>query len=149
MGGEFGYEGYQDSDFGAGMVVYAAPDQARVSENSRRLTPIPSPEFNDNPRIDVPYTELADNIRDLDFDPGRTRRGYIAWFLNPAQWTLGSDYFVNGKVQTGKQSATAWDNGMRPDQAQRANIQNPSVTSYGDLVTMTTDMLGIEPYSGG
>ncbi len=127
---------------------YMAPEESRVSDDVRRATAVPSPEFNDNPRIDTGYREYAEEIKDLDFDPGRTRRGYIAWFLNPNQWSLGSDTFVSGKVATGKQSVTTWRGGMHPSTPQRANIPVMNVSSYGDLLTASTDGVGIDPYAG-
>lgn len=133
------------------MPIYAPPDEARVSADVRSVTPVPSPEFNDNPMITLGlmhYNEQAEPIRDLDFDPGRTRRGYIAYFLNPNQWSLGSDMFVSGKVATGKQNATTMRGGMRPDTPQRANIPTVPVSSYGDLLTASTDGVGIDPYAG-
>lgn len=139
--------GYEDGDPST-LYVYHLHDGARVSEDSLRLTPVPSPESNENPRVDTHYTELADEYRDLDFDPGRTRRGYIAYFLNPAQWSLGSDYFTAGKVMTGKQNATNFQGGMRADSPQRANIQPVPVSSYGDLLTASTDGVGVDPYAG-
>lgn len=130
-----------------GMPRYMAPDEARTGEDVRRPAPVPSPEFNDNPFIHVGYTEIADPIRDLDFDPNRTRRGYIAWFLNPVQhWQ--SDRFMSGKVETGKTSATTWTGGMAADTPQRANIPTPRATSYGDLLTASTDGVGVNPYTG-
>lgn len=133
------------------LPLYMAPETARVSDDVSRFTPVPSPEFNDNPAISVAethYNEQAENIRDLDFDPGRTRRGYIAYFLNPCQWGLGSDYFVSGKVATGKRTVTTMSGGMMPDTAQRANIPTVPVSSYGDLLTASTDGAGIDPYAG-
>lgn len=129
------------------MPRYMAPDESRVSDDVERFTPVPTPEFNDNPRVVENYTEISDPIRDLDFDPNRTRRGYIAWFLNPFQhWQ--SDRFASGKVMTGKQTATTFDGGMIPDTAQRANIPTTRTSSYGDLLTASTDGVGVDPYSG-
>lgn len=130
------------------MPRYMAPDESRVSDDVRRATPVPSPMSNENPHIETGYREYAEEIKDLDFDPGRTRRGYIVWFLNPNQWTLGADNFVSGKVATGKRSATTMAGGMRPDTPQRANIPVMNVSSYGDLLTASTDGIGIDPYAG-
>lgn len=132
------------------MPKYMAPPEARVSDDVRSFTPIPTPIYNENPHTPIDltgYSELSDPIRDLDFDPGRTRRGYIVTSFNPYQWQMGSDLFVSGKVETGKQSATAYIGGMAPA-GQRANIPTVQVSSYGDLLTASTDGVGVDPYSG-
>lgn len=131
------------------LPLYMTPEHSRVSSDVRPITPVPSPEFNENPRVtyaETNYNEQAEPIRDLDFDPDRTRRGYIAYFLNPAQFWQ-SDRFASGKVVTGKQSATTNSGGMAPF-AQRANIPTMQVSSYGDLLTASTDGVGIDPVSG-
>jgi hypothetical protein len=68
-------------------------------------------------------------------------------FENPFQhWQM--DRFYSGKLVMGAppiQMATA---GMAPDTPQRSNIPVPSVTSYGDLVTLTTRAAGVDPYTG-
>ena len=133
------------------MPIYMAPETSRVSDDVQRITPVPTPLSNDNPSLPIDvthYNEQTENIRDLDFDPGRTRRGFIAWFLNPFQWSLGFDTFIAGKVATGKQSATAMAGGMAPNTPQRANIPTMQVSSYGDLLTASTDGAGIDPYVG-
>jgi hypothetical protein len=138
---------FEDTPNATAYPVYPTPDAARTSDETLVLTPIPSPEYNDNPDLHLDYADPPDHYRYSEANDRPARRGYIAFFLNPAQhWQ--SDRFVSGKVETGSQSAVTMAGGMAPDTPQRANIPTPGVTSYGDLVTLTADTLGIEPVSG-
>lgn len=135
----------------SGAPFYPAPQESRPPGVVLRSNIHPSPESNENPVLALPYSRFPDHLYTGEAEGTRpARRGYIAYFLNPAQFWQGDELggARAGKLITGKQSATTMPGGMMPDTAQRANIPQTPVSSYGDLVTQTTDMLGIAPVSG-
>lgn len=136
---------------GPPLRYYPAPDMARESWETARLAPVPSPEFDDNPDVAVVPADYPDHYRYSDTPDTRwARRGFIAWFLNPAQFwqaDFTSGGFMAGKIITGQQSAAYMAHGMLPS-PQRANIPLPVPTTYGDHIALSTSLEGVEPMAG-
>lgn len=105
------------------------------------------PVDNEDPYCDITYAESPDHLRYSDAPGTRpARRGYIAYYFAPQIWQ--ADSFTSGKTQFSSPTATTWLHGMHPDSPQKANLANPTPTSYGTLVDVTAGALGIDPWSG-
>lgn len=105
-------------------------------------------ETNENPLVDVDGNpSFPDPVRDSDFNTRPAHRGYITMFLNPWQFWK-ADHFTSGKLEMEAPLAVMMVGGMAADSSQRANIPTLQASSYGDLVMLTTQSLGVEPYSG-